>query len=343
MKKLSGVIIPAVTPLNQDYTLDKSGLQRLIEFLLAQHVHGVFANGSMGGFAYLTDAMQYKVIEAIVEAVAGRAPVLAGASETSVERLLEKIRVIEEMKVDAIVTLAPYYYIMRQDEIKRFFLKIADGSKKPIILYDNPRVTNNPLEVATIAELAQHENICGLKISVPDVLKWQELLRADLPRERFALFAGVEKMMNLPLQLGFDGITGGLHNLIPNLAVELFETVREGDFQKGDQLQQLINRAHRVFEIDGGWRGAEVALRWMGICRKVTAQMYEVAIGEDKREQILSALKEENILRPYPEITVEPSFDPADETLKGNNSDQIAADRMAAIVSSENAVLSQAE
>lgn len=304
MKKLSGVIVPAVTPLTADYGLDESGLKRIVDFLIDSRVHGIFANGSMGGFAFLPDKMQFRVIEKTVEAVAEKVPVLAGASETSVERALEKIRVIEQMPVSALVVLAPYYYIMRQDEIRRFFLKIADAAQKPIFLYENPRVTNNSIELETIVELAQHPNICGLKISVPDVFKWQELLRADLPRERFALFAGVEKMMNLPLQMGFDGITGGLHNLVPNLAVELYETIRGGDFETADAIQQKINQAHKIFEIDGGWRGAETALQRMGICRKITAQMYEISLGAEKRDKILKLIESENLPRPFAEIDV---------------------------------------
>lgn len=302
MKKLRGVIVPAVTPLNEDHGLDENGLKRIVEFLLDNKVHGIFANGSMGGFAFLPDKLQIEVIEKTLEIVEGEVPVIAGASETSVERVLEKIRVIEKLPVDALVVLAPYYYIMRQDEIRRFFLNVADASEKPIVLYENPRVTNNSIDLETIVELAKHPNICGLKISVPDVLKWQELLRGDLPRERFALFAGVEKMMNLPLQLGFDGITGGLHNLVPNLAVELFETIRKGDFEKGDLIQQQINRAHKIFEVDGGWRGAEVALRKMGICRKITAQMYEIELSREKREKILDLVESEKIPCPFPEI-----------------------------------------
>lgn len=343
MKKLSGVIIPAVTPLNEDYSLDKNGLRRLVEFLLAQRVHGIFANGSMGGFAFLPDEVQFKTIQAVAEAVAGRVPVLAGVSETSVERFTEKSRIVEQMEIDAMVVIAPYFYIMRQDEIKNFFLRIADVAKKPIVLYDNPRFTNNPLEVETIAELARHENVCGLKSSVPDVFKWQELLRADLPRERFALFAGAEKMMSLPLQLGFDGITGGLHNLVPNLAVELYETVKGGDFEKGDDIQRRINRAHRAFDVDGGWRGAETALRWMGICRKITAQMFEIPLGNEKREQILRVLTEEGILRPYPEITGEPSFESSGRTQNGSDGHHFALEQLAAAVSGENAVLNQVE
>lgn len=316
--KLEGVVVPVVTPLDPDYAPDERALERLVSFLLGSRVHGVFANGSMGGFALLPDAHQFRVIEKVADLVGGRVPVLAGASDTSTERVREKIRVVQRMDVEAIVVLAPYYYVLRQDEMLRFFRGVADFSQKPIILYDNPRMTNNPVEVETIVKLARHENIRGLKISTPDVFKWQELLRSDLPRERFSLFAGVEKMMSLPLQLGFDGITGGLHNLVPNLAVELFDTIRRGDFAEGERIQQRINRFHRVFEIDGGWRATEIAFQMMGIARKVTSHQFEVGISAEQRDKIVSILEAEKLLRPYPPLE---SFGGADDSRIGADRD----------------------
>lgn len=346
--KLKGVIIPIVTPLDQAYSIDESALQRLVSFLLDCRVHGIFANGSMGAFALLPDARQFRAIEIIADLVGGRVPVLAGASETSTERVLEKIKVIQEMDVESIVVLAPYYYILRQDEIRRFFEKIADTSKKPIILYDNPRMTNNPIEVETIVHLAQHENIDGLKISTPDVYKWQELLRSDIPRHRFALIAGVEKMMSLPLQLGFDGITGGLHNLIPNVAVELYDTIQRGDFAKGDRLQQRINRFHKVFEIDGGWRATEIAFQLMGIAQKVTAHQYEVGISAEKHEQILNILDAEKLLKPYPSLKAFANADNSKISADENGGSKAATMPFAKVSSTEistaeNAVLNLVE
>lgn len=301
--KLKGVVLPAAVPLNEDHSVDNVGLRRLISFLIEAGVHGLFANGSMGAFALLTDRQQFQAIELIADLTQKRVPVLAGASETSTSRVLEKIKVIQEMAVDYIVVLAPYYYLLRQDELYHFFLRVADFAQKPIILYDNPRMSNNPIEVETIEKLARHENIRGIKISVPDAMKWQDLLRSNIPRERFSLFAGSERMMSLPLQLGFDGITGGLHNLIPAVVVDLYETVRRGDYEGGERLQQKINRVHKIFECDGGWRGLEVAFQYMGICEKVTAHPYDgVALPAEKRRQILEILEMENIARPYPSL-----------------------------------------
>jgi dihydrodipicolinate synthase/N-acetylneuraminate lyase len=304
--KLRGVVIPSAVPLGQDQSLDRAGLGRLVEFLINSGVHGIFVNGSMGAFALLPDRLQLEVIETVVDLVHGRVPVLAGASETGTSRVLEKVRQVERIGADAVVVMPPFFYFCPQTELLRFFLQVADTCGKPLILYDNPRLTKNPIDVKTIERLAVHPNVRGLKITTEEVLKWQEVLRADIPRDKFSLFAGAERMTSLALQLGFDGIIGGLHNVIPELAVRLYQTVRQGNFSEADAIQQKINRVYRLFEVDGGWRGLETAFQHMGICRKVTAPPYDVELPEEKRRKMLEILAEEGVVRPYPPL---PSHD----------------------------------
>jgi len=303
--KLSGVIVPHVTPLTAEERLDHAGLGRLIEFLLRSGVHGLFVNGSMGGFALLTDAVQLEVTEASIALVRRRVPVLAGVAETGTARARAKLRQVARLKPNAVVALCPYYYLCRQDELERFFLTIADASPCPIVLYDNPKLAKNTLAPETIARLAVHPNIIGAKISAPDAAKWAEVLRKDLPRDRFALICGAEHMMSTGLRLGFDGVTGGLHNLVPGTAAAMIEAARAGDFDEADRLQLTLNRLLRVFEIDGGWRGAELALSSLGICRKITASPHDLPMPEEKRAEILQILVREGVL---PTFQPEPSI-----------------------------------
>jgi dihydrodipicolinate synthase/N-acetylneuraminate lyase len=296
--KLSGVIVPHVTPLTRDERLDAAGLERLLEFLLRAGVHGIFSNGSMGGFAFYPDAMQLETIARTVEIVRGRVPVLAGVSDTSTTRVLARVRDAATLGADALVVLPPFYYLCRQDEIVQFFRAVADESPLPIVLYDNPKLAKNAIAPDTLAALAAHPNIIGAKVSANDVFKWQTILRLDLPRERFGLICGVESMMGLGLQIGFDGVTGGVHNLVPGLAVELFDAVKAGRAEEVELIQQKLNRVYRVFEIDGGWRGAELTLSALGICQKVTAAPHDLPIPTEKRRAILEVLTREGVLSP---------------------------------------------
>ena len=291
--KLTGVIVPHVTPLTSTEALDVAGLRRLIDFLLEAGVHGLFANGSMGGFAFLPDRVQFEAIEASLAHIAGRVPMVAGISDTSTSRVLERLRIVERMAPHAVVVMPPFYYLAQQNEIVHFFRTIADASSVPVLLYDNPRLAKNSLAPETIGLLARHPNIAGAKISAPDAQKWQEVLRQDLPRDRFTLICGAEPMMSLSLHRGFDGVTGGLHNLAPAAAVAMFDAARAGRWDDAEAHQRHLNRIQEIFAIDGGWRGAELTLATLGICDKVTAAPHDVALAPATRDAILSVIDRE--------------------------------------------------
>jgi len=302
MQTIRGVIVPVAVPIHFDNSLDRAGLERLVEFLVASGVDGLFANGSMGAFALLTDAMQMEAINLVAALGRKRLPVLAGASDTSTTRVLEKIREIQRLDVDAIVLLPPYYYFYQQRELLRFFLNAAEHAQKPIILYENPRLVPNSISVETILKLAEHPNVRGVKFSSPDVLRWQELLRSPLPRDRFSLICGAGRMTALALQLGFDGITEGLHNIIPDMASDLYRTAQNGDFAAADQIQQKINRCFRILDVEGGWRGLEIAFQYMGIASKAAIHPFDLPVEAKNRRLILKALEEEQVQRPYPSL-----------------------------------------
>lgn len=302
MQKIEGVVVPVAVPIESNESIDREGLKRLVNFLIGSEVNGLFANGSMGAFALLPDHTQFRAIQLVAEFGKKRLPVLAGASDTSTSRVLQKVREIQQMDVDAIVLLPPFYYAYTQRELQRFFFTVADFAQKPLMLYENPKLVPNSLSVDTIAKLAEHPNICGIKFSSPDVSRWQDLIRTSLPRERFSMISGAGRMTGLALQLGFDGITEGLHNIVPNLAIELLRAAKQREFDVVDRIQQKINRCFRILDTEGGWRGLELAFQYMGIAERAAIHPFDFVVEGENRQTILKALREESILRPYPSL-----------------------------------------
>jgi dihydrodipicolinate synthase/N-acetylneuraminate lyase len=109
-------------------------------------------------------------------------------------------------------------------------------------------------------------------------------------------------MTGLALQLGFDGITEGLHNIIPDLARDLYRTARSGELAAADQIQQKINRCFRILDVEGGWRGLEIAFQYMGIASKAAIHPFDLPVEARNRQEILKALTEEHVQRPYPSL-----------------------------------------
>ena len=132
------------------------------------------------------------------------------------------------------------------------------------------------------------------------MFRWRELLLSVRDRERFALISGAGRLSDLALQLGFDAIMEGLHNLVPHQAVELYRLAKAGDYRRAALLQEAINRCFRIVEVDGPWRGVSLALRYMGICDNIAAHPYDFQLAPEARAEIVRCADELGLARPYP-------------------------------------------
>ena len=153
----------------EDESVDEKGLRKLVNHLIDGGVDGVFVNGSMGCFALLTDAEQQRAIEIVADEVNGRVPVVAGISDSSTKRAIAKAKAVENLKVDFVTAVVPYFFRLTQQQGKKFFQEVADASPKPVLIYNNPYLTPLDFEAGTLLELAEEPNIVGLKDSNQDL------------------------------------------------------------------------------------------------------------------------------------------------------------------------------
>jgi 4-hydroxy-tetrahydrodipicolinate synthase len=137
--KVRGVITPIGTPLTDGDRVDAQGLRRLTQYLVKGGVHGILANGSMGGFAFLTDDQQLCAISIVVDEVKHRVPVMGGLGETSTSRAIGMAKRIANLGVDILFVLSPLYYYASQGHLISYFRDIAAAVDLPVFLYDNPR------------------------------------------------------------------------------------------------------------------------------------------------------------------------------------------------------------
>ena len=291
--RLHGVVPPIGTPLTTDDLVDVAGLRRLAGFLLDGGVHGLLANGTMGGFAFLTDDQQIRSVATTVEAINGRIPVIGGLGETSTSRAVALAKRIAAEGVDAISMLPPFYYFATQEHLIGYFSEIAAAVDLPLFLYDNPVMTKNHIQPETVAKLRQQiPRIAGIKVSNQDFTNLQsliELMRGDLD---FSILTGSEFLIVAALQMGCHGCVGGLHNICPRIAVELYDAFRAGDLVTARERQRTLVQAWQIFKYGSIWGAFDEALRWLGICECATAAPYKTALSDGDRMAVRSILEE---------------------------------------------------
>jgi 4-hydroxy-tetrahydrodipicolinate synthase len=237
--RLRGIIPPICTPLTSEGAIDVPSVHSLIDYLLANGVHGVFAFGSTGECTSLTAQQRKTMLEAVIAAVHGRVPVLIGVMDTSTERCIEQGLAAKAAGADALVVAAPFYFRTTQAETIEHFRRIHKTVGLPIMAYDIPATVIIKLEGATIRQLYEEGVIIGLKDSsgVIDALRHTLLCMRGTG---FRAFTGSELIVDLCLRMGAHGGVPGVANVFPAEFVQLYDLAQAGRWDDAARLQERL-------------------------------------------------------------------------------------------------------
>ena len=173
-----GSIVALVTPMSDAGDIDEPQLTRLIEFHLQAGTEGFVIAGTTGESATLTRDEHVRVIERACDLVGGRAPVIAGTGSNSTAQTLELSRAVDRLPVAGFLLVTPYYNKPSQEGMYRHFCAVADAVRRPVILYNVPSRTGVDLTPGTVARLARHGNISGIKEATGELGRVTQLRRA---------------------------------------------------------------------------------------------------------------------------------------------------------------------
>lgn len=232
-----GVFTALVTPF-RDGALDERALHESIEFQIAAGVDGVVPCGSTGEAATLSHAEHRRVVEVVVAAARGRVHVLAGTGSNSTSEAIELTRHAKEAGADGALLISPYYNKPTQDGIVAHYTEVARQSSFPLVVYNIPGRTASNLLPATIARLAEVDQIVGVKESSGDLDQIAHVI--DLVPDSFAVLSG-DDWATLPmLALGGRGVISTASNVAPGEIVELVRAFRAGDLQRARSIHYRL-------------------------------------------------------------------------------------------------------
>lgn len=227
MVQLKGVYSALVTPFSKDGTkVDYGALRDLIRWQIAEGVAGVVPVGTTGESPTLNEADHLKVIEAAVEAVNGKAQVIAGTGANSTEEALRLTREVIGIGVDATLQVTPYYNKPNAEGLYRHFSAVADLGV-PVVLYNIPGRSAREIPLPVVARLAKHPNVCAIKEAAGSVDRVSAVkhLCPDL-----TVLSGDDGLTLPMMAVGAAGVISVCSNVIPKEMSELVRLASEGDF-----------------------------------------------------------------------------------------------------------------
>lgn len=225
----AGVFPAATTQFAEDLCVDIAATQKVQDALVRDGVHGMIVMGTVGENNSLDVEEKRTVLKAAVESVSRRVPVIAGVSELDTRRAVAFARDAEKLGADGLMLLPAMVYVPTEDELVAHFSAVAEATRLPIMLYNNPPAYRVSVGIDAMRRLADCPNIVCLKESAPDTRRFTDLTNAL--GDRYVLFAGLDDVALEALVLGARGWVSGLTNAFPKESIALYEAVVRGDLE----------------------------------------------------------------------------------------------------------------
>lgn len=216
-----GVFAALVTPMKANEEIDDANLAAFTDHLIGQGVHGLVPLGSTGEYYALSAEERERVIRTVLEAAAGRVPVVAGTNAGSTREVIAFSRQAEQLGCAGVMLAAPYYSLPRPEELRVHFKAVNDAIGIPIMLYNYPGRTGVDMAPEFIERLAELKNLRYVKESTGEMPRITELLRRC--GDRLGVFCGCDTIALESFMVGAIGWVGGVVNVLPASHAKLYE------------------------------------------------------------------------------------------------------------------------
>ena len=236
MKKtvFTGMATALVTPMTPE-GIDYEAFGRFIDFQIDSGINALVAMGTTGENATIEHLEQTQVIRYTVERAAGRVPVIAGTGTNNTAHVIENTKRACDAGADAVLVVTPYYNKATQSGLITHFTAVADASTVPVILYNVPGRTGCNIQPKTLAVLAEHPNIVGLKEASGNMAQFMEIMR--LVGDKIAVYSGEDAITAPMMSMGCKGAISVLSNVVPAKAVAMTDAALAGNFEEAARLQ----------------------------------------------------------------------------------------------------------
>ncbi len=256
-----------VTPFRQDGSVDEPALRKLVQFQLREGIDFLVPCGTTGETPSLEHGEYLGVIRLVLDEVKGKVPVIPGVGGNSTKKVCELAAQVEELGVQGILSVSPYYNKPTQEGLYQHYKAIAESTDLPVILYNVPGRTAANIEPATVGRLAEIPNIIGNKEASGSIVQQMEVLNAVPPS--FQVISG-DDAFTLPLiAVGGVGVISVAANEIPGPMTKLTHLALEGKFDEARKLNAHLLPLMQINFIETNPLPVKAALAMMGMIEEV--------------------------------------------------------------------------
>jgi 4-hydroxy-tetrahydrodipicolinate synthase len=256
-----------VTPFRRDQSLDESELRALIRRQIEAGINFLVPCGTTGESPTLTRAEHLRVVEITIEEAAGKVPVLAGAGGYNTHEVIELAGELEHMGASGILSVTPYYNKPTQEGLYQHYKAIASAVRLPIVVYSVQGRTGVNVEPATLARLAEIDNIVGVKEASGNIGQMANVLH-EVPRD-FIVLSG-DDAITIPLMaLGGRGVISVVSNQIPSEMTQLAQACLRSDYDTARRIQARYLPLMNVNFVESNPIPVKAAMALMGLLKPV--------------------------------------------------------------------------
>ena len=280
--QLKGVFTAMATPLTPEEKIDQASLKKLVHYLIDGGIHGIVALGSTGEFPAMNESMRQQVMETTLAEVNGKVPVLIGCGEPGTQRTVEQVKIAGQTKAAAVLVAVPYYFNMDQPAVIRHYQTVADASSLPVVIYNFPQMTKVAFTADTVAKLAEHPNIIGIKDSSGDFFGMQRFIDVTAGAD-FSVMSGNPALGLSAYQLGAKGGIYAGCSLFPKQCAAVYNAFINGDMTAAVEMQKKTSLIPMMGGFGPNAAVVKFGLNKLGVCGPTVAAPFNLAAGQDEK------------------------------------------------------------
>ena len=293
MQKLYGTVVPIVTPLTDEDTIDVESLENLVDHVIDGGLQCLYPCGTTGEMMYLTVEERKLVAEVTVRKAAKRVPVFVHVGAWNLKDTIELAQHAEKIGADGIGVVTPAFYKLSDRGLVDFYVAVANSVSKdfPVYMYASPQNAVNDVNLAVCEEVAkQCPNVVGIKYSFPDFTKLQQFMLVK--NQTFSVLVGPDHLFEALCAVGGEGVVSGNAMIIREHYAKLWDAIQKKDYDLATKYQRRTNVLNALMCEINNIAAYKVILKEEGVIKTSNMRRPMENLTPEQEKTLLEKMKE---------------------------------------------------